>query len=248
MENTFLTDNDCRVILSIGSKGSFKTTLLLNYIRYALAMNLYDRYFLVLPQFHNKSGQYEFLSKYKQMTIYNNYTQRVSNDVLKNCNGKIKVFFAVDDATSKGLEISKDMKLLHILSTTRHLNCQVWLLLHASRRVLSVPIRSLVDYMFIHKVSNRKLLESLWEEFLSMKDEFFEFKKFSSYYNNILNSDCPILFLDFVRNSYEHINRWEYVNNYIPQQKTQENKVVEKKEENIKKKFSLVNIISNGRK
>ena len=61
IENDFLDDKECRFVVSIGSKGSGKTTMLLNYIK--RNYNKFTEFHLVLPQYKhaNNGDQYRFL-------------------------------------------------------------------------------------------------------------------------------------------------------------------------------------------
>ncbi len=53
IEKDFLSDllkND-RVILAIGCKGSGKTTLMLNFVKFTMYKNMYNQYYLCLPSY-----------------------------------------------------------------------------------------------------------------------------------------------------------------------------------------------------
>ena len=176
-EDIFMSDKEHRVVVSIGSKGSYKTTLMLNYIK--IKYKNYDEFHLVLPAYKTASNgeQYAFLKQLKNVYIYDKYNELVSQSVSKHVNGKRNIFYGIDDATSSGIDISKDQTLLHLITTTRHSHCQIWLCLHACRRSLCVPIRSNIDYLFLHSISNAKVLEAVYEEFASIKMSKQEFYK-----------------------------------------------------------------------
>ena len=68
IENDFINDlykND-RVILAIGMKGSGKTHLLINYIKFALYQNQFSEYHICLPSYkYEQNNSYDFLKQSK---------------------------------------------------------------------------------------------------------------------------------------------------------------------------------------
>lgn len=220
-ELDFLDDDTHRIILSLGSKGSGKTHMMINYLKYALMTNKYAEYHLVLPAYKNeKDGQYEFLKGMKNVYIYNTYNPKICGRIKKP-----NTLFIIDDATSNGLDIKKDMNLMRIITTSRHMKIQLWLIFHAVRSIMSVPVRANIDYLFVHKTTNRKLLEAIYEEYFSMYPEFDREQTFINFYHeNVLMQEYNALFLNLVKGHYDtNVNQWnlnQLHNKDIPKTKT----------------------------
>lgn len=73
-EADFLKQFDGKLTMSIGSKHSGKSYMLLHYIKYAMDNDLYDEYHLVLPVYEfEEKDSYAWLDKHKtkaRITIY----------------------------------------------------------------------------------------------------------------------------------------------------------------------------------
>jgi hypothetical protein len=103
-EQAFLEDKTTRISVSVGSKGSGKTFLLLQYVKFALMSQRFASYHVVLPSFNDEEdGQYDWLTKLPNIFIYTGYspavTLRVQKDADKNNQQGQRTFFALDDAT-----------------------------------------------------------------------------------------------------------------------------------------------------
>ena len=177
MENTILKMVDDRFIVSIGGKGSGKTTLMLNYIK--KNYHLYDMIYLFLPAFGNEADNaYKFLESYPNIFIQTGLlTNTFINFVHDSCQNGYRTFFGIDDATGYGDYISQSDTLRQMVTTTRHIKCTIWMCMHASKKILAPAFRSNIDYLFIHHLSNQKLTEDIYDEFFSKKirrDVFFD--------------------------------------------------------------------------
>lgn len=201
LEDEFLNDEECFVCLSLGIKGSGKTTLLLSYIKYCMVNNVYSDYHLVLPQYNNAQdngkSQYGFLKNMKNTFIYTKYDSVISkniNTITSKTSNTKKTFYCVDDATASGIDIKKDIPLLELITMARHQKVSVWILMHAARSVLSVTIRANVDYMFVYRLSNLKIVQALFEEYFSLSG-FDNVKSFVRYIMDIFETKFNSLFL-----------------------------------------------------
>ena len=93
-----------RFILSIGIKGGGKTYRMLQFVKFALHNNLYERYHLILPMYeHEQSDSYGFLRNQNHCFIYDGYSEKVSKIVEKD-RLKYKTLFIIDDASSELLK------------------------------------------------------------------------------------------------------------------------------------------------
>lgn len=73
------------VILSIGTKGSGKTFLLLKYLKFALSNNIYDQYILVLPMFElEENKSYQFINANNpNIFIFSTYSEVITDNLIK---------------------------------------------------------------------------------------------------------------------------------------------------------------------
>ena len=169
MEKTINEMKDDRFIVSIGGKGSGKSSLLLSFIKQNY--HLYDMIFLFLPAFGNETdNKYAFMNDYPNIFIQTGLlTNTFINFVHSACQGTYRVFFGIDDATGYGDIISSSDILRQMITTTRHIKCTIWMCIHASKKILAPAFRSNIDYLFIHHLSNQKLTDDLYDEFFSKK-------------------------------------------------------------------------------
>jgi len=195
LENTFIEDleKSCRSIITIGSPDSGKTYLALKYIVHCLNNNTYEEYHLVLPQYKAEyNNSYGFLKQFKDIVrIYDEYDPIIIEGIQKIRKTK-RILFMCDDATGS-LDINKDRSLLKLMSTTRHAKgCTVWLICHASKKVISKPIRSCAKYIFITSIESLEVLEKdIYADYISMiyKKMGQKFDDFLSDYTNIMDSN-----------------------------------------------------------
>lgn len=165
------------VVLSIGTKGSGKTFLVLKYLKFALEMDLYDQYLLVLPMFMmEENNSYSFINpKDKKIFVYDNYHEVITSDLInvqsKNKNNKKKTFFLIDDASGEQV-FRIDDSLRHLITSIRHFNVCLWMCVHSASGILSPFIRQQTDILFLSKITNYKLLKNIYEEFLSLMDDY----------------------------------------------------------------------------
>jgi hypothetical protein len=186
LEETFLNDNieTGRFILSIGSKGSGKTYRLLQYLKFALYNNIYERYHLILPMYSSEQNDsYGFLQTQQNCYIYNGYSEKVSILVDKD-RLKYRTLFIIDDASSE-LVKKMDNTFLKLITTTRHgKGVTVWACVHSCKRILSPAVRQNIDWLFTYKIPNRKLLNDLYDEYFGM--QFDSFKLFMQIYTEVM--------------------------------------------------------------
>ena len=181
-EKKFLDDisKNGRFILSIGSKGSGKTYLMMAVLKYCLQNNIYEAIHFVCPSYEGEqNNSYDFIKNQKHIQIYQRYNEGVSKKV-DISRRKKKTLFLLDDASGE-LLYNIDATLIQLITTTRHFKgCTIYLACHSCKRILTSIIRQNVDSLFIYKIINMKLLNDLYDEYFSQfKDKFKDFK--SSY-------------------------------------------------------------------
>lgn len=163
-----------RVVLSIGVKGSGKSYLMLNFLRHCFKHKLYQRYVLVLPAFRfEQNDSYSFINeKDKNVFVFDEYHEIIASDILKfNAKRKVKTLFIIDDASAQDIW-SLDDSLKHLITILRHTETTLWMLVHAASGILSPFLRMNTDILLLSKLTNRKLLENIWEEYMSLHQEY----------------------------------------------------------------------------
>jgi len=171
--NSFLNN---WLILSIGTKGSGKTYLMLKYLKFALKNDLYDQYVLVLPMFTmEQNNSYKFINaKDKRIYVFESYNEVITANLLKQQEKdkvKKKVLFIIDDASGENV-FRIDPSLQHMITSIRHYNIGCWMLIHSTSNILSPFIRQQCDLLLLYKITNYKLLKNIYEEFLSLMEDY----------------------------------------------------------------------------
>jgi hypothetical protein len=171
-----------RVCLSIGTKGSGKSYTMLSYLKYALKHDLYDVYLLSLPVYQfEQHDSYDFLKKYRgkaKVMIFNRYDPIIFKKAIGLPNDLHKLIL-LDDSTGS-FSFRAEPEELQFLAAIRHHNCSLWLVMHVLKSAIPPTIRAMIDYIYLHLNTNKKGLEAIYEEYLSIA--FLSFKEFMEYY------------------------------------------------------------------
>lgn len=165
-----------RLILSIGTKGSGKTFLMLKFLKHCFDRKLYKRYVLVLPAFKfEQNDSYSFIDpKDPDVFVFDGYHENISSQLMtiqKKGKGRMKTLFILDDASGENIW-KLDPSLQRLITVIRHLDITLWLIVHAATGVLSPFLRAQCDILLLSKMTNHKLLESIWEEYLSITSKY----------------------------------------------------------------------------
>lgn len=215
--------NQNRVISLVGMKGSGKTHAMLSMIRWSMIDKVFDEYHLVLPSYHTEEeSAYEFLNGLPNVYIYVRYTPIVSELVEQRAEklrreGK-RVLYALDDSTTRmqsGFHSTPDEQILEYVSQSRHLKVTVIIATHSLSGVLKPSIRSLLDYVFLFKTPNDKLIESFHKEFLGIfKRRWRTFNDFlEEYAERVFSVEHGCFMIDNVSNgSADDVTDWDTKN------------------------------------
>lgn len=169
-----------RLILSLGTKFSGKTFFILKWLQYCFAHNHYDKYYLVLPSYKIEANDsYSFIDpKASNILIFEEYhaniPKLIMKDQLKRINSgkqKNRALFIVDDASGENV-FYLDSDLKKLITSVRHFNCIIYMIAHAAAGILSPFLRSQCDVLFLYNLTNQKLLESIFIEFLSLTQTY----------------------------------------------------------------------------
>jgi hypothetical protein len=174
--------NTGKCILSAGLKNGGKSYLMNQVLRYAFKNKLFDQYVLVLPSYQCEANDsYDFIDeKDPNVLIFTEYSEilpkKIMNYQTKLINkkkDKKKIAFFVDDASGQTVDsIHLDQPLKQLITIIRHMNTVLWLVCHATSGVISKFLRSNLDIMIVYNLSNLMLLESIFDEFLSLNPQF----------------------------------------------------------------------------
>jgi hypothetical protein len=193
-ESEFLKDNTKtgRMILSLGKKNSGKSYLMMAYLKYVLYHKVYEAIHFVCPIFSGEqNNSYDFLKTQKHILIYKHYSEAVSKAVDKSRQTK-HTLFMIDDATSELMQ-NNDQTFIHLICTTRHYKgLTLWANVHSCKRILTPAVRQNIDNLFIYHIPNIKLLNDIYDEYLSLLFE--SFKDFKIFYVKTLDEEHSCIF------------------------------------------------------
>ena len=133
---------------------------------------------------------YDFIdAKAKNVFIFSDYSPIICKNLIQEQTKKNKkqekVLFALDDGTVSDALFNVDSHMVKLLSLQRHLNISMILVSHSSSSTIDPIIRKMTDVILITKISNIKLLESLFYEYFSMCDIYEH--KFKVFLSSIIN-------------------------------------------------------------
>ena len=182
-EKEFLEQFHGKFTMSLGCKHSGKSFGLLHYIKYAMDNNMYDEYHLVLPVFEFEQNEsYKWLSEHKtkaKIFVYTEHDPMIFNTLISRKQPFNNAFFGIDDSTGSW-KLQADAEELKFLSRLRHYNVTQWVVVHTVRAALPASLRSQIDFLFLYLNTNRKALEALFDEWMSITIP--TFKEFMAVY------------------------------------------------------------------
>ena len=189
-----------RINLVCGGKGSGKTHFLTQFIKYSMSQKRFSKYYLLLPSFKNEAdGAYEFLKVFSNVVIFTTYSPKIIEMITDDKTPGSKLF-ALDDSTNFSSNFKQDPKFIGLITTSRHKKVTMMLIVHSLKAILTPAVRSNVDFLFLYRITNQRLLQDVYEEFLSgvtrqfkNKHEFLEF-----YIQNINDVKYSGLFLPMI--------------------------------------------------
>lgn len=171
-----------RIMFFIGSKGSSKTTTILNLL--SLKESPYKKYFkniiLISPSAHadSKLGKlYEELDR--DGKVYDELNEETIDSVVDqletwNAEAKkpIENLIIIDDSSDKLPTGKKPSSITKLFTNSRHWNASVWLVSH---KFTSIPtiIRNQVDCLFIFKTNSKYEIKS-FQTNLNVDEHVFE--------------------------------------------------------------------------
>lgn len=180
------------ILLVLGQKGGGKSFRMMTIIMYLIHNNIYDRYFFVLPTYKfEASNSYAWLAPFKdRVFVVEEYTPEITQAFMDRRDDTVpphelpRTFLWLDDVGCNET-FRNDRQFVSLLSIARHKRLSVALCYHSltSGCTLNPFLRQNVTHTFLFRVTNEKLLESVFEELISMTGQFERFKDFRFVYN-----------------------------------------------------------------
>jgi hypothetical protein len=180
------------ILLCLGQKGGGKSFRTMTLLMWLLRNNVFDQYFLVLPTFYYEAANsYAWLKPFEdKVFVCREYTPELSRAFLERPDETIpphaipRTFLWLDDV-GMNEAFRTDRHFVGLLSVARHKRLSVCLCYHSltSGHTLSPFLRQNVTHTLLFRVTNEKLLESIFEELISMTGHFPRFREFKEVYN-----------------------------------------------------------------
>lgn len=181
-------------VVLVGARGSGKSYFANKMVRAALLNGAIDKLFAVVPTLKfEASGSYawfddpQFKGKIFALEAYSpSLTLQLLNRKIEEKSSRVALW--VDDlAAADGEVFWADRNFAKLLVVSRHLRTCIVLCNHsvASGSTLPCFIRQNISHLVLMRVSNRKLLETAFIEFLSLHKGFKNFKHFLAEFTRI---------------------------------------------------------------
>lgn len=192
LQDMFREPHQSPILLCLGQKGGGKSFRVMTILMWLLRNNVFDQYFLVLPTFlYEATNSYAWLRPFEdRVFIAREYTPELSAAFLQRPDESVppheipRTFLWMDDV-GMNEEFRTDRHFVGLLSVARHKRLSVCLCYHSltSGHTLSPFLRQNVTHTLLFRVTNEKLLESIYEELISMTGHFDRFRDFKQTYN-----------------------------------------------------------------
>jgi hypothetical protein len=180
------------ILLCLGQKGGGKSFRIMTILMWLIRNDIFDKYYLILPTFnYEASNSYLWLNQFQDRVFISTvYTPEISMAFLERDDAKLppheipRCFLWMDDVGMNDA-FRNDQKFVGLLSIARHKRLSVCLCYHSltSGQTLSPFLRQNVTHTLLFRVTNEKLLESIYEELVSMTGHFERFRDFKQTYN-----------------------------------------------------------------
>jgi hypothetical protein len=192
LRSMFEDHTQAPILLCVGQKGGGKSFRVMTMLMWLIRNNVFDQYFLVLPTFFfEATNSYAWLKPFEdKVFISKEYTPDISRAFLDRQDDTIpphlipRTMLWMDDV-GMNESFRNDRAFVGLLSVARHKRLSVCLCYHSltSGHTLSPFLRQNVTHTLLFRVTNEKLLESIYEELISMTGHFARFRDFKQAYN-----------------------------------------------------------------
>ena len=209
------------ILIQVGCRHSGKTTWSCCLLReLMLADDFYDEYHFVLPTYDTgqQGGTFDWIKKLpknitKKITIYCEFSLGIVDKLIEESDGKKNRFFYLDDATAETSLFSNESALKSLSTKARHYKITTLFCFHFLKRTVSTQLRNSAEWIIMHRATDSKLLEGIWEECASLfhdKDTFMEMcrDKMSDEF------PCVVIWRDKGRIDAENGMNWSFQNKH----------------------------------
>lgn len=181
LEEMWCDEKSTPAVVAIGGRGSGKSFLTNKMIRAAMAAGAIDKLFGVIPVHrHEASGSYAWFSlpEFKdRIFVSEAYSPSLTQQLLDReiTDKSSRLCYWIDDLAAADSEIFwKDPAFSKLLVVSRHKKTAIVLCNHSvsSGHTLPGMVRQNVSHIILLRVSNRRLLEGAFEEWLSLHPTF----------------------------------------------------------------------------
>lgn len=180
LEEMFADRRQAPAVLLLGIRGSGKSNTALRMIRWALESGAIDKLIAILPVYkYESSGSYSWMREkdmVERVMVTEEYSPSLIQAILNRKideNSSRLLLFIDDLAAAAGKMLWEDNGFTKLLSVTRHVRCSIVLCHHACSGGYMLPgfIRQNASHIFLLRISNRKLLQQTYEEWMSLVPE-----------------------------------------------------------------------------
>lgn len=181
LEEMWLDTKSAPCVLLVGARGSGKSFMANKMLRAALSCNAIDVLFACVPVYnYEASGSYRWFSlpEFKdRIFVSEAYSPSLTQKLLDRpiTDDSKRIAYWIDDlAASDGEVFWADKNYQKLLVISRHKKTCLVLCNHSVASGHQIPafVRQQISHIFLLRVSNRKLLESAFIEFMSLHPAF----------------------------------------------------------------------------
>jgi len=175
------------VQLITGERGSGKTTLLMKEMQWGLDNIPNLKILFVCPIFkYESTGKYKWMTGQKyihRITVFLKYRSSLCEAILgrnPDKKGASRLWLVLEDCGSIGQEFLDCPHAKDLWGVARHLEVNITVLFHSLRggRMLNPYIRSNLNVLTCFRVNSLLLLKNIYEELVSMSDQWHNFNEF----------------------------------------------------------------------
>lgn len=190
LKDMFLDPHQSPCLLCLGQKGGGKSFRVVTLLMWLLRNDVFDQYLLV-TFLYEAINSYAWLRPFEdRVFVVHEYTPDISASFLKRPDETVephripRTFLWLDDV-GMNEAFRTDRHFVGLLSVARHKRLSICLCFHSltSGHTLSPFLRQNITHTLLFRVTNEKLLESIYEELISMTGHFQRFREFKQVYN-----------------------------------------------------------------
>jgi hypothetical protein len=187
------------LLIQVGCRASGKTTWAMSFLAHLINDDdFFQEFHLVLPTYESgqTGGTFDWIdrlppSKARKITIYCDFSLVIVEKLIDESDGKTNRFLYVDDATAEQ-DLFSQSELMRSLSTkARHYKISTLICVHFMK-LRNVLLRCSAEWLIIHRMTDYKVLEGIFEESASL---FWDKKLFIELCREEMAKDYPSILI-----------------------------------------------------